>query len=293
MKKHLLQIPCSAMPFICEADYSVAMAPMIHVDRTAPFHVAIYLLKGWMEIIEDGTAHEIAPHQLFFLKSGVRHWGERSFEPGSAWYYAHFYCDGPQPGGRELTLRAAGEFLTDNRQEKLVYTERENETCYITLPKLTDCAQEGKVEREFQKLVGAHRCGNIPETSIHLWNIFMGSARTEREPETDNAYAKNLVEYVGRHYAENFTAQDIERVSGLSYKYAGTLFKEATGRTIKEYQYMLRLDQAERLLRETDRQISEIALLTGFSDVFYFSRIFHRERGCSPSQYRHSYIPGI
>lgn len=58
MGTHCLRIPCSAMPFICEADYSVTMVPMIHVDRTAPFHVAIYLLKGWMEIVEDGTGKE-------------------------------------------------------------------------------------------------------------------------------------------------------------------------------------------------------------------------------------------
>ena len=39
--EHLLKIPCAAMPFVSEADYSVTLAPMIHADRTAPFHVAI------------------------------------------------------------------------------------------------------------------------------------------------------------------------------------------------------------------------------------------------------------
>lgn len=73
--EHLLKIPCTSMPFVCEADYSVTLTPMIHVDRTAPFHVAIYLLQGSMEIIEDGISYRIMPDQIFFLKSGVHHWG--------------------------------------------------------------------------------------------------------------------------------------------------------------------------------------------------------------------------
>lgn len=82
--EHLLKIPCTAMPFVSEADYSVTLAPMIHADRTAPFHVAIYLLQGSMEIIEDGISYRIMPDQVFFLKSGIHHWGNRSFEIGSS-----------------------------------------------------------------------------------------------------------------------------------------------------------------------------------------------------------------
>lgn len=80
---------------------------------------------------------------------------------------------------------------------------------------------------------------------------------------------------------------------GLSYKYAGTLFKEVTGQTIKEYQCTLKLRKAEQLLKETDKSIAEVAQLTGFSDMFYFSKIFHKKKGCSPGEYRKTYVPGI
>ena len=63
--EHLLKIPCAVMPFVSEADYSVTLAPMIHADRTVPFHVAIYLLQGSMEIIEDGIPYRIMPDQVF------------------------------------------------------------------------------------------------------------------------------------------------------------------------------------------------------------------------------------
>lgn len=289
MGTQCLQIPCSAMPFICEADYSVTMMPMIHVDRTAPFHVAIYLLKGWMEIVEDGTAYELLPNQLFFLKSGVHHWGERPFEPGSAWYYAHFYCEEPGDGTAELVM-PSGEGAS---QGKRVYSERIDQRSYITLPKRSDCEKNGRIEREFEKLIRTHHTGNLPRTSIHMWNIFVESARLLRESVPESGYVRSMLDYIEKNYVGSITSAELEKVCGLSYKYASTLFKEAVGKTVKEYQYMLRLELAEKLLRETELPIGEIALRTGFSDIFYFSRIFRRERGCTPSQYRRTYVPGI
>ncbi len=55
----------------------------------------------------------------------------------------------------------------------------------------------------------------------------------------------------------------------------------------------LRIRKAKQLLQETDKPVTEIAQLTGFSDVFYFSKVFRAKQGCSPSDYRKTYIPGI
>jgi len=49
-----------------------------------------------------------------------------------------------------------------------------------------------------------------------------------------------------------------------------------------------RIHQAKILLKNTQRSISEIALDVGFSDSGYFTRIFHRETGFSPENFRHS-----
>ena len=285
MGEHLLQIPCNAMPFVCEADYSVTLAPMIHADRTAPFHVAIYLLQGSMEIIEDGIPYRIMPNQIFFLKGGVHHWGEKSFEIGSSWYYAHFYCDAPTPCMEELPR---GIYYDTKVCLRLSKRER-----YITVPKLINCGEKTQIKREFEKMIEAHIHGNIPQASIRLWQIFLECAQNAQDDKVNNGYVELVQNYVRQHYREGFTSTQIQEVCGLSYKYAGTLFKEVTGQTIKEYQCTLRLRKAEQLLKETDKPIGEIAQLTGFSDVFYFSKIFRRERGCSPSEYRKTYVPGI
>lgn len=284
--EHLLKIPCTAMPFVSEADYSVTLAPMIHADRTAPFHVAIYLLQGSMEIIEDGIPYRIMPDQVFFLKSGIHHWGNRSFEIGSSWYYAHFYCDAPSSCMEELPR---GIYY----DERISLKPSEKDRYFITLPKLINCEEKTQIKRNFEKMIEAYIHGNIPQTSIRLWQIFLECAQNAQDDKVSNGYVEQIQNYVRQHYIDGFTAVQIQEACGLSYKYAGTLFKEVTGQTIKEYQCTLRLRKAEQLLKETNKSIAEIAQLTGFSDVFYFSKIFHRKKGCPPGEYRKTYIPGI
>ena len=284
--EHLLKIPCAVMPFVSEADYSVTLAPMIHADRTAPFHVAIYLLQGSMEIIEDGIPYRIMPDQVFFLKSGIHHWGNKSFEIGSSWYSAHFYCDAPSSCMEELPR---GIYY----DERISLKPSEKDRYFITLPKLLNCEEKTQIKRNFEKMIEAHIHGNIPQTSIRLWQIFLECAQNAQDDKVSNGYAEQIQNYVRQHYIDGFTSIQIQEVCGLSYKYAGTLFKEVTGQTIKEYQCTLRLRKAEQLLKETNKSIAEIAQLTGFSDVFYFSKIFHRKKGCPPGEYRKTYIPGI
>ena len=284
--EHLLKIPCAAMPFVSEANYSVTLAPMIHADRTAPFHVAIYLLQGSMEIIEDGIPYRIMPDQVFFLKSGIHHWGNKSFEIGSSWYYAHFYCDAPSSCMEELPR---GIYY----DERVSLKPSEKDRYFITLPKLINCEEKTQIKRNFEKMIEAHIHGNIPQTAIRLWQIFLECAQNAQDDKVSNGYVEQIQNYVRQHYIDGFTSVQIQEACGLSYKYAGTLFKEVTGQTIKEYQCTLRLRKAEQLLKETNKSIAEIAQLTGFSDVFYFSKIFHRKKGCPPGEYRKTYIPGI
>ena len=284
--EHLLKIPCTAMPFVSEADYSVTLAPMIHADRTAPFHVAIYLLQGSMEIIEDGIPYRIMPDQIFFLKSGVHHWGEKPFETGSSWYYAHFYCDAPSSCMEELPR---GIYY----DEKICLKSSEKDRYFITLPKLMNCKTKTQIKRNFEKMIEAHVHGNIPQASIRLWQVFLECAQNAQDDKVSNGYVEQIQNYVRQHYVDGFTSAQIQEACGLSYKYAGTLFKEVTGQTIKEYQCTLKLRKAEQLLKETDKSIAEVAQLTGFSDMFYFSKIFHKKKGCSPGEYRKTYVPGI
>jgi AraC-like DNA-binding protein/ligand-binding sensor protein len=81
--------------------------------------------------------------------------------------------------------------------------------------------------------------------------------------------------------------EEAARLSGRSASTVTRMFKKVTGRSFKQYQLDVRLQQAAELLKAMpNRPVAEIARLSGFEDPFYFSRIFHKRIGLSPSDYR-------
>jgi AraC-like DNA-binding protein len=85
----------------------------------------------------------------------------------------------------------------------------------------------------------------------------------------------------------DFTASDVGAFLGLSQRSVQLLFM-SSGETLTNYILGRRLEiAAERLNREDDNcRVSEVAFSVGFSDLAYFSRVFRRQFGCSPRQYR-------
>lgn len=73
---------------------------------------------------------------------------------------------------------------------------------------------------------------------------------------------------------------------GMSYTLFGRLFRTITGKGPKKYLIDIRIDQAREFLRNTDLTVSEIAEQTGFSTIYFFSRVFKRWEGRTPLSYR-------
>ncbi|BCN30789.1 AraC family transcriptional regulator [Anaeromicropila herbilytica] len=285
------QIPCNSLPMVGETDFGLALKPYVHCDRIADYHVLIYLLKGEMEIIEEGVTYLLTPGTLFFLKSGLHHWGEKPFKANTAWYYIHFYTNEIGSNMQPLELR---DSITYNKSLSL-----DQFRYYITLPKILHLPIGNNLETDLEKLIGLFHDSkqtSLVRMNLSLWNILLncfelGQGKSENAKE--DSRTKEMINYLEHNYTRNFTSTELEEVMGLTYKYVGTFFKENTGMTIKEYQLMLRIGRSVKLLCETDMPIAEIAAQTGFYDSFYFSKIFKREKGISPRKFRNTYIPKI
>ncbi len=92
--------------------------------------------------------------------------------------------------------------------------------------------------------------------------------------------------YIGRHYAEDLTLNTVADHVFLNREYLSRRFKQEVGVTFSEYLTSVRLKRARELLETTGLRISEVASQTGIPNVSYFSTIFRKEFGCSPSEIR-------
>lgn len=92
--------------------------------------------------------------------------------------------------------------------------------------------------------------------------------------------------YVQDNLSGNIKIQDISSSIGISVNHLNRIFKKNHGDTIHQYIITRRIDNAVNLLHSTDRQIKDIATSVGYEDVDYFCRVFKKNKGITPSQFR-------
>ena len=93
-------------------------------------------------------------------------------------------------------------------------------------------------------------------------------------------------EHVSRHYREKLLGQDVARAVGASTERLGQAFSESLGITLKEFITRFRISAACHMLADADHKLEHIAELTGFDDASHLSRVFVRQRGMRPGEYR-------
>ncbi|WP_341876078.1 response regulator [Defluviitalea saccharophila] len=97
---------------------------------------------------------------------------------------------------------------------------------------------------------------------------------------------KKAKEYIDANYAKSITLEDVSREINVSPQYFSKLFKEETGKNFIDYLTNIRISAAKELLSRGNLSIKEICYHIGYSDPNYFSRIFKKVVGVTPTEYK-------
>lgn len=107
-----------------------------------------------------------------------------------------------------------------------------------------------------------------------------------RTPRTDTAIGR-AKEYIQRNFTKDISLDSVAQAVSISPYYFSKLFKEETGTNFSDYLTELRINRAKQLLDEDpDRNIKEISIESGYSNPNYFSRIFKKWTGSTPTERR-------
>jgi AraC-like DNA-binding protein len=93
---------------------------------------------------------------------------------------------------------------------------------------------------------------------------------------------QRICEYIESHLVQKITLEALAAIAGLSTHHFARAFHQSVGMPPHSYLLSRRLERAERMLRETQLPLSEIAVATGFSDQSHLARHFRRRTGMSP-----------
>ena len=94
------------------------------------------------------------------------------------------------------------------------------------------------------------------------------------------------VDYVNNNYASDISAEECANMLHVSYSYFAKRFKLLTGKTFREYLTYTRINHAEKALLSSTDPITKIALDCGFNNHTYFSAVYKKLKGVSPTEAR-------
>lgn len=129
---------------------------------------------------------------------------------------------------------------------------------------------------------------SLTQFLIHIYrkSKYLVEITTSSQPTNSQMTVQRILQYVNQIYKENESLDTMSVNLHLSKYYMCHCFKEVTGYTINSYIMRKRVDEAKRLLVESQRSINQIGELIGFNSTIHFSRTFKQYAGFSPQTFR-------
>jgi len=106
-----------------------------------------------------------------------------------------------------------------------------------------------------------------------------------KKKESEDVVAR-VKAYIDENYQKEVSLDEVSRMVNISPYYFSKLFKQGTGQNFIEYLTQTRMRHARGFLENPDYSIKQVCVMAGYSDPNYFSRIFKKYEGVTPSEYR-------
>lgn len=110
----------------------------------------------------------------------------------------------------------------------------------------------------------------------------------EERLRTDNRRGKlsDVLDRINNRLQDDIHLEDLAGELGVSSRYIRKIFAEQMGMSCSGYITMMRMEKAKRILRQSEKEITQVAALSGFNSPQYFCRVFKEHAGMTPQEYR-------
>ncbi|WP_409177375.1 helix-turn-helix domain-containing protein [Brevibacillus fortis] len=230
---------------------------------TEPFPGFVFPLRGKAEFVFNGTPYTLAPGKV--VHGGAHMQLDRQVVGNTRWEYllVLYRICAPEPAG--FCLPKAHFELTPGHS-----------------PRLTELLELlWRVSRQ---------PGGIPVFQTEmlfrcaLEELFVCVRNQSNDGE--QALFEQISKYIHEHYMDALTVRALAEQNEINENRLFYVFKKYTGMGPGKYLMAYRLNRAKECLLANDAPIGEVAISVGYTDAFYFSRIFKKQFGVSPGEFR-------
>lgn len=268
-------------------------------EHSNPNYEIIMVASGPIYLQVESRKMELQSGDILILKPWERHKEWKPTYSQANFLWIQFSCS---PALRELSSLQFND-NTQHLQHQDLRTFNTNDVDQIILPQYYRSSRQFELlslfERLLQKLSKPEgyfrfRCTLLLAQILEMIAVQLLSDKQNplHIPDSFIIYRK-LVTTLDETYPVNLEERQIEEYMGRTYEYLCQIFKKYSGTTMVKYRNTLRIQRAKFLMQNTDKSIHEIAEEVGIADAFYFSKLFKKFEGLSPSEFRQQHdVPG-
>jgi AraC-like DNA-binding protein len=145
--------------------------------------------------------------------------------------------------------------------------------------------------RQLFEMIYLEYTGNRPFAqdviACHLRTLFLLARQHFAEPARESqTQVERCLSFIHEHYAREFEVEALAKAVAVSPSYLFRIFRKKMGVTPMHYRNVVRVEKAKLLLLDRALTVEAVAGRVGFEDVKYFARVFKKETGSAPSDFR-------
>lgn len=296
----LFQLDSNQMLHIRLMNSVTIQPPFIHNRRQANEYIIYIIKKGKMYLTENNVKYVLNPGDFFVLDPEYVHEGYQASY--CEYYYIHFQHENIAKISFDTEQDLLMSIITKRNDflKSDPFSYLSSEVNKLLFPKyylfsnysdfikvcclLDEAASHNNNPLDYYKLLCSLK---VTEVLIETYRSFVLYKTQTMSTGMPKSYRKvqELLSFLNKEYVEKITSQDIEAKTECNFDYINRIFKQLTHKTIFAYLNSVRINHAKELISTTNMKLSEIGQAVGFADLYYFSKVFKKATGVSPSTY--------
>ena len=245
------------------SNYSVSQHIKMEKSKI-PFYHLVFLFKGEMTYIVDGTPYTLTENDAILLPPGSIREREKGTAPSKYIIYNFRTYENDPLKDLDILLKNA---VTPNIKKLL------------TLYPYSYNTNTSKEKTEVNKTVAI---------IYNILNCILLELLDSNRYDIRNPHVLNAINYINDHITSPLSLNEVSEAIHISKEYTAKIFKEETGKTVSEYINEQKMNIAKDMLSSNEVSLRDTALALGYENYSYFSRVFKKHFNSSPAKVKNS-----